>query len=87
MLILRFFLVDDTEATFASDQLIIRTDLFDTRTNFHERTNLLQEKPVLMSLEVISGFETTLLITYAEDDSALCEIVRGQLDFYGIAWY
>ena len=37
---LRVFLVDDTESAFAPDQLIIGADLFDTRTNFHERTNL-----------------------------------------------
>ena len=33
------------------------------------------------------GSISTLLISRAEDDSALRKIVRGQLYFHGIAWY
>ena len=31
--------------------------------------------------------DSTLLISCAENDSALRKIVGGQLDFHGIAWY
>ncbi len=37
LLILRFFLVDNSQAAFTTHQLVTWTDDFDTRTNFHER--------------------------------------------------
>lgn len=71
LLVLRLLLVDDTEDAFAANQDIIGTDFFDTGTNFHE----------------LLDTSRLLLIPEPEADSALCEIVGGQLNFYSIARY
>ena len=44
LLILRFFLVDDTQAAFTAYQLVIGTDFLYARTNFHELLEILSVK-------------------------------------------
>lgn len=76
LFILRFFLVDDTEAAFAAHQLVIRADFFYTRTNFHERS----KTPVSVMVNTYDqrvGLNSNSFIFDAEDDSALGEIIGG----------
>jgi len=93
---LGFKLINNINSSFATDDFVVRTYFFDTRTHFHPVRNPFFWAPVLASIMSLlresCGSRTQrdsllILLRFAIGDSALRKVVRGQLNRHAITRY